>query len=504
MNTLVERHQTMPSRPVAEGKPRLGRTSRRQSKRSAISSIGGLDRNLAVGSFDLNSPTINASTQCDYPYWHMMLWGHEPVYRIIRAIPTAALARYIVLGPIRASLFNYKAPTRDDNAPPTKWLKDVILPLRRKWFEALRAYDYGWQPFVTPWRIEDGVYKPDLRPVLPDTTTVYQSVDGEFAGIRNQGADGEPRDFNNLESWAPTLDAEAGYAYGRSRYENIRETAVPEWFEVITRLKRLRAKVSDIIPMISHPPGTYHDDDTGEDINFAEAADSMLANLPLGVGVRTETALTVEQLLGNPEFAAKLAELDLFRIKLLDAGTSTQGIAGLIQNLEYLDKLIFRGSLRPERAGLEAVQAGSRADSEQHTETGAGDSEDIDGELTSSFNEVVVKPGLRMNFGDAAAEAYGVISSPLLKWKQQVFRELLTRLVSIPELAHDVAGALDMDDMIDQMNLPRLKAFVLSALQEKKAELPAGKNGKPPTDKAISTMAQQLAEALKVGDGRAL
>jgi hypothetical protein len=497
MTALLERN-TSPSRPVAEGRPRLDQQPRRQGKHpTGVSILGGIDQNLAVGSFDLNSPSLETTSGCAFPYWHMAFYGSEPYYRIIRQIPTVALIRYIVLGPIRASLFNYKAPTRDDNSPPTKWLKDAILPLRRKWLECLRSWDYGWQPMVTPWTIKDGLYVPDLRPVLPDNTAVLQNEFGEFAGIENTGVDGKTRTFNNLESWAPTLDAEAGYAYGASRLENIRWTAVPEWLETIVRLKRLRGKVSDIIPMISHPPGSYVDEDTGERIDFAEEAENILNSLPLGVGVRTETALTVGQLLGNPEFAAKLAELDLFRIKLLDAGSSAQSITGMVQNLEYIDKLFARGLLRPERSALEAVAAGSRADSEQHTETGAGDSEDIDGELTASFNEVVVKTGLRLNFGDKAAEQYAVISSTLLKWKQQVFREILTRLVSIPEIAHSVAATLDMDDMIDQMNLPRLQAFVLEALQEKKEELPPGKDGKPPTDAQTKQLAEAFSAFLK-------
>lgn len=417
-----------------------------------------------------------ATSDCSFPYWHMLLWGIEPVYRLMLQQQTIALARYIVTGPVRASTWDM---TWDDEIskddPAIQWVKDNILPLRRKVMrDAIRAVDYGWQPFAVSWEIRDGLYIPNLEPLLPDTTLVLKDGN-KFAGLENQPEKGETVKFGAMESWAPALDAEAGYAYGRSRLENVRTTAWAPWLNTALRMRELEGKISGIIPIVSHPPGGYQDDD-GNSVNYATEANTILSELPQGRGVRIETALDVAQLLEHPEFAAKLAELKLFDVDFLDAGSVTPAVSGFISLLEYWDKQLFRGMLRPERAGLEAVAAGSRADSEQHTETGAADSEAIDADLTESFDEHVVRTALRLNFGEEKARRIHVISTPLLKWKQQVFREMLTRLVSIPDIAISVAKSLDMSAIFSQMSLPELKSFVMETIEKPPA---------PPTDSGL-------------------
>ena len=434
-----------------------------------------------------------------YPYWWMLLWGCEPVYRLMLQHDTIALARYVVTGPVRASSWDMTwddSISKDD--PAVRWVKDNILPLRRNVIrEAIRAVDFGWQPFAVIWEIRDGMYVPNLEPLLPDATTVLQKKGtNRFAGLENRGeGSNTPTLFNDLESWAPSLDGEAGYPYGRSRLENLRTTAWAPWLEAYMRAKQLTEKISGIVPIVTHPPNGYVDD-AGVAINYAAEADKLLNELPHGRGVRLEGALDPREIIANtPEFADKLSQVKVFDVDFLDAGNVAPAVSGFIALLEYYDKKLFRGMLRPERAGLEAVAAGSRADSEQHTETGAADSEAIDADLTGSFDEHVVRTALRLNFGEEKARRIHVISTPLLKWKQQVFREVISRLVSNPDIAISTAKTLDMDGMFGQLSLPQIKAFVFEAIEKNPAPpAESGVNGNTNGNERLK--AEQLAEVL--------
>jgi hypothetical protein len=474
--------------------PRQGDRARRQGGRASAGIYSYPSATGCYRSVDGASGGIAYSERAAYPYWQMMLWGHEPVYRLMMAHPTIALARYVVTGPVRASSWDWTGPDGSQKTdPPARWLADNILPLRRKVMrDAIRCIDYGWQPFSVIWTIRDGMYVPDVRPLLPDSTDVLQDEYGRFAGLENHGEnESKPTKFNDLESWAPTLDAEAGYAYGRSRFENIRTTAWANWLDVAMKAAQLQQKISGIVPIVTHPPNGYEDED-GEFVDFQTAAQTILSELPNGRGVSIEAALDVKQILGDhPEIAGELSKLKLFDVQFLDAGSVSPAVQGFISTLEYWDKLLFRGMLRGERSGLEAVAAGSRADSEQHTDTGVADSEAIDADLTEQFDERVVRTALRLNFGEDVARQYHVISTPLLKWKQQVFRNLLERLVSVPSLAIDVAKALDMPAIFAQMSLPTLKEqFSATPLPTPGANGQA--NGKPANGQTSDHLIEML------------
>lgn len=483
-------------------RPREGERVLRQSRGSVA--WGGYSAPSAVGEYRAmdGAPVTDAM----YPYWYMLLWGTEPVYRLMLQQQTIALARYIVTGPVRASAWDM---TWDDSIsegdPAVRWVKDNILPLRRNVIrEAVRCVDFGWQPFGIRWDIRDGKYVPEPRPLLPDATVVLQDKNGRFAGVENDGEKGEPVKLNDLESWAPSLDGEAGYAYGRSRLENLRTTAWAPWLNTAMRMREMEAKLSGIIPIVSHAPNGYQDDD-GTYVNYADGANTVLQELPQGRGVRLEALFDPREIIEKaPELADKLSKLKVIDVDFYDAGSVSPAVTGIISLLEYWDKQLFRGMLRPERAGLEAVAAGSRADSEQHTETGAADSEAIDADLTQSFDEHVVRTALRLNFGEAKARKIHVISTPLLKWKQQVFREMLGRLASIPEIAVDVWNYLDRPAMFSQLSLPTLKKTLTDVVLEKKQptdpEAPKpkntnGQNGKQSEAEARAQV-EHLAELL--------
>lgn len=468
-NYQLNRITEVPGARVVNGKPREGERVRRQNvarvaASSALTSV--------CGSYSERS--IDSATPCDYPYWHMMLWGTEPVYRLIRSDPTVSLARYIVLGPVVESTWDITwADGFPESHPAIQWTKDVILPMRRCIMrEAVRCFDFGYQPFAIRWEIEDGKYVPYPRPLLPESTTILEDERGNFAGVKNQG-EGKEVTLNNLESWVPSLDGEAGYKYGRSRYENIRTTAWANWLETLVRMNALQNKLSGIIPIVETSPDGYIDDD-GNAVNFSTEGNTLLENLQRANGVRIERAMSVSETLkehaDHPHIDKLIAAADI-GLRFYDAGNVSQALPGFIQKLEYLDKLKFRGVLRPERAGLEAVAAGSRADSEQHTATGAADSESIDADLTESFDKGPYYTALRLNFGEDVAKRLHLVASPLQERKQAIFWKFLDRVMSSdPDVATAVSQIGDVDAILSQVYLPTLKKKFADVLAQVKKE----------------------------------
>ncbi len=484
--------------------PRLGDRVMRQPRRG-MGAWGGPAVGSACGQMTQTGQRLLDAT---YPYWSMLMWGWEPVYRLMQNQDTIALALYTVTGPVRASSWDYtfnddmgKAIKGDDD-PAIRWLKDEILPKRRKVMrDAVRAVPMGWQPFSIVWEIQDGLYCPYPRPLLPDATTVLQDDNGHFAGLENQGEKGEPVRFNNLESWAPCLDSEAGYPYGRSRLENVRTTAWAPWLDTVMRMNELAKKISGIIPLVNHAPNGYVDD-AGNSVNYSTEADKILQELPHGRGVRMEALFDPREIIEKaPELADKLSKLKVIDVDFYDAGNVAQAVVGFLSLLQYYDKKFFRGMLRGERAGLEAVAAGSRADSEQHTETGAADSEAIDADLTDSADETWVRTALRLNFGEQKARRIHLISTPLVEWKKQVFREMLVRMASIPDIAISMSKALDMNAMFSQMSLPQIRDYVFEAVSGG-ATPPADSGLKPTNGQPTPAQLDQLAQTLFAAFGR--
>jgi hypothetical protein len=222
---------------------------------------------------------------------------------------------------------------------------------------------------------------------------------------------------------------------------------------------------------------TDNTDGTTERVKYQTEAQTLLSNLTYAAGVSIERALSVTETLaehGEHPHIDKLLEASDIDVDFYDAGNVSQAMPGFIQKLEYLDKLKFRGVLRPERSGLEAVAAGSRADSEQHTATGAADSESIDADLTASFDEGPYRTAIRLNFGEEVARRIHLVASPLQERKQAIFWKFLDRVMSSdPDVATAMALTGDVDAMLTQSNVPSLKrkfADVLAEVQKDKAE----------------------------------
>jgi hypothetical protein len=114
---------------------------------------------------------------------------------------------------------------------------------------------------------------------------------------------------------------------------------------------------------------------------------------------------------------------------------------------------MFRGWLRPERAGLEGTH-GTRADAAVHTDTGLLDSELIDLDFAAAVNRQLINPLLVANFGQAARDAVRVEPNPLSDDSTETNRRVVQSLLANPTTGSLVAAKIDVDALLADLAVP--------------------------------------------------
>jgi len=375
------------------------------------------------------------------------------LYRQMSAHPTIALAISIVKSPIVANGYIVQ---KIDESIPDEWRQTVarqmgplIRPLKR---DALRALEFGWTGFEKVWQEQSGQLSLSrLKPLLPDArfTEILIDANGSFAGLRAAGPDGASIDLPPAKSFHFSCDGEAGNLLGKSRHENIHRRFV-EWEQVAAKAHRYQTKVANIMTQIHYPDGTSKDASGADRPNYWIA--QTLAN-----SIADGKAVAVPNFFhssADPRIAAELAGKSAWIIDFKDPGGADHA-AGFIDYLRYLDSLMFRGWLRPERTGLEA-EHGSRADAQTHTDTAELDCELIEGELFDNINRQITDDILRLNFGPEAVGTVKLVPTPLSDDKSQQSRDLLDKLLSTPQGLEVAAKIIDLPELISQLGLPLL------------------------------------------------
>ncbi len=426
-------------------RPATGQSTGAQQQPSPLAAILGTSLSQppaagAIAAAGPSSPPAVASRGADIA-----------LYRQMSAHPTIALAISIVKSPIVANGYIVQ---KSDESVSDAWqqtivrqLAPLIRPLKR---DALRALEFGWAGFEKVWQERDGqLCLSRLKPLLPDARLTEILIDsgGSFAGLRAAGPDGSSVDLPPTKSFHFSSDGEAGNLLGKSRHENIRRRYV-EWEQVAAKAHRYQTKVSNILTQIHYPDGTSKDASGADRPNYW-IAQSLANSIADGKAVAVPNFFHSS---ADPRIAAELAGKSAWIIDFKDPGGADHA-AGFINYLRYLDSLMFRGWLRPERTGLEADH-GSRADAQTHTDTAVLDCELIEGELFDAINEQITDDILRLNFGPAATGAVKLVPTPLSDDKSQQSRDLLDKLLSTPQGFDAVARIVDLQTLFSQLGLP--------------------------------------------------
>jgi hypothetical protein len=383
--------------------------------------------------------------------------GTYETYRRMSGHPTIALARSIVLSPVYRNAWGWTK--RPD--VPQEWAdfaQQTITPLRPRLVrDGLRALDYGWFGGEIVWEEQGGrLCISRVKPLLPDVTSILTDDGGTFVGLENRPSGssvilraGEGKAF------LYTNDGEADNLYGRSRHENVRHQAWGPSLQVAERLGQYLKKVAGLVIQLHYPEGTSRDAAGAERSNDF-LAQQILDAVAQGRSVRLPNLFASVVADGSDprslESAALLAGKSQWVLSAFEAGAADHA-AGLLATLAYLDKLMFRGWLRPERVGLEATH-GTRADAAVHTDTGLLDSELIDLDFAFAVSQQLVNPLLVANFGPAARDAVAIEPNPLADDSTQTNRQVIAALLSNSELGKTVADKIDVNALLADLAVP--------------------------------------------------
>lgn len=364
------------------------------------------------------------------------LFGNFNTYRLLSKQPTINLALSFFCDQIRTTSIRF---AKRDDAVSDAWLQliiDQVQPQLQMILAAcLESVPMGFKPFEKVWSLRDKFYWCELRPMIQDYTQIWISAQNTlFAGLSYFG---EEHIIPPNKCLVISNEFEKG-PYGISALDRAYDPYV-SWQRTRVDQRKLRDKLSGILPILKYPPGKQPDNpDTGEiGLDNSVIAQMILDQIGRGAAVSLPSVqFSANQIAQQP----KLASTSLWELDFYDAGTLAPAQIGNLQDLQYDDALFFRALKLPERAGQAGRHGGgTNAESETQTESSVFSKEataaDIAYQLTcgNPFFGVrgLIDDILIYNFGQKAKGSVLMTFAPMsdykLKYKADILKQALSQ-----------------------------------------------------------------------------
>ena len=370
-------------------------------------------------------------------------------YRKIRKHPTVALARALSTSAVVAAEWSVEA----DEAAPEDWvqfIKDQFTPIREMVVEQalLGGCDFGHQGWEKVFAVRSTpsgarMCLAKLKPLLQDSTEILADPNtGAFAGFKQQDVV-VPLDKCLLVPFR----VEGTNWYGEPLLEHVRET-YNWWIDANGGATRYDRKVAGSHWVIHYPPGESPDE-VGSMTDNGLLAKGMLDALEASgsIAISDQVASYVDQLNQGQQTQA-------WRIELLTGGGGQQPT--FIDRLRYLDTLMVRGMLLPERSVLEG-QFGTLAESAVQTDFALTNADLTHRHVTRHLNWYAVDQLLVLNFGEAARGAVWLNASPIRDTSKTFLKEIYRAVLAHDQGFMEEFGLLDMDALKDAIGVPKLQ-----------------------------------------------
>ncbi len=369
---------------------------------------------------------------------------------------TVALVRSIVEGPIIAAGQKY-AKSSDD--VPDKWLAAAQRAVDPLWHDLVRdclssAFTYGNAPFELVWS-DDRTTVVRCKPLRPAMTDYLADDKGVVRGVCNRTGSGDPPvELVGPKAFWWTYKGRFGDPYGTSRHDPI-ITAWDQKLQLLDRLGALVRKYSGVTAQLHYPEGV------SKDIAGVEYPNAYLGKQVLDAVARGEPVMFPNRYAGiiedNPKGDMSLAGKSDWQLSAIDLGTTGDYTKGILDAIAACDRRIVQGYLRPSRMVLEA-EHGSRADAQQHTETGTVEAQLVANDICRAVTRGIVDALLVVNFGERARGAVVVESNPIDDDRPRMLMALVTAAIANPALAADVWQRIDRNLVLDEVDIPMLLA----------------------------------------------
>lgn len=453
----------------------LGEQSKAQSNSPGILglSIGGV---WYSNGGDCGNP-------CAFPMYGDVYGRSYWTYRWILRHPVVRLVRAQVNAPVESSTVDFAK--QDDSVPDERvnLVRDNFEPLWPKLVsDSLRGRDYGRASFEPIWDTDGGEWRLcEMKPLLPDFTTIVTDINGRFLGLSQGGLIGAPAFLNGIgqlpgllapyKAWNYVYDGECGNLYGRSWLENIRETAWKDWLDTAQQLQRLGGKIAGTQAIIKSPPELQADSIALIKSLANGAAGGWLPSL--GFAVDPDGNMDLWKLV------TELSKTSMIDIDVLDFGSTSQAIAGLIERLKHDESLMFNGGLLSSRVGLEG-EHGTKAEAQTHTDTGVIGSQLILNDIANQL-QPLVDALLVLNFGPKAAGSVKIAPAPLIDVKADRAMKIIAALAVQSDATTAMSEVVDVVQLFKDADAPIVEGAVWKPPARKTPPVPLDANGQPVT-----------------------
>lgn len=359
-------------------------------------------------------------------------------YRKMRRHPTIALARALSIAPIVAAEWSVEA---DDDAPDgvVEFVQEQFVAIREPLVEAalLGGIDFGHQAFEKVFASDGNlVVLRKLKPLLQDITEILVTGTGAFDGLKQKTVTLPVENCLLIPFRVEGTDW-----YGTPLLENARDRW-NDWEDANRGAARYDRKVAGVSRLLHYPKGTGADGTSQDNANIA---DQILATLEAcgSVAICDEVQAFVDSM-----GVAKEA----WRISLLEDSGGRQPT--FVERLRYLDSLLARAILLPERSVLEG-QYGTKAEAGEQIDLALTQADLMHRHVTRLVNWYAVDQLLALNWGEAMRGKVRLQAAPIRDAKLQYVREVYSAFLANPNGFLEESGQIDTDAVKDLLGVPK-------------------------------------------------
>jgi hypothetical protein len=381
-------------------------------------------------------------------YWWWVMSAH-PTLAFLQAVVTDTLLAGTRTCKVRdegGKAVGRPGPVTGDGvitSPQDKWAEQLDAAYKRHWptllTSACRKLQFGHAHVEKVYgRIGDAVLPVRFKPWRPWEIGVRYDAYGDYAGVRYNNADVDPRyavPFVNESDLYPLT--------GRPRLENARE----EWWEKVTAKGKgmaLDNKASGIIPIVKGP-----------------ASDDGLAKSKLIAAAiaRGEPVFMPRYLFDDDTMASAAtgghdaSTYEAYEIDTVDVGDTAAHASSILEKCRYLDSEMAYAYLVPPRAAMEG-QYGTKAEAGVHGQVAVQGMERLHAEVVAEVNAGSVRADTVTNRGPAEADRYGFEAAPLADPQQENLQKVVDTLMANPAASPALVQTLDLLALLRRAELP--------------------------------------------------
>jgi hypothetical protein len=399
-----------------------------------------------------------------FPGYGTLYGGTYINYRWMLQHPVLRLVRSIATADILCNKWEYVGDDPED----VKLVRDMLDPIRMDLLQDfyMRGRDMGWYGGEIIWE-NRGTYTwlTRVKPLLVDVTECLRDERGYFSGLVNRVPDSETnpkkpevRIAAPFKAFKYTYDSEAGYLYGRSWLENVRMTAWRDWLDCAQQLQRLGAKITGVQLILKSPAGTFPgpiDPTTGKpkQISYRETCEMIIKALANGAPGAWLPSLNlpvdVKGNLNTAKIIAELAQKSVISHELLDHGSTTPAIVGLLERMRHAEELMFDGGMRPPAMGHgESGKANMEQKSEVGEKVSQLEDQDFARQCQSLADSILV-----LNRGGNKRGAVRIVPPSIVDNKRAYMKAILLAAMNDPTIAREMLRIIDVNTELANIDI---------------------------------------------------